>query len=94
MTAITFTENTYTKNFFTGGESLVHLEGAPRVFFKDETFNTNGDMIYEAANTYGLLSGTTTYSFSPTSQYTMASGITGSMASNTLGRSLIYVART
>lgn len=56
------------------------------MFFDSETFTSNGDMCREAINVYGTL----TYS----SEYTIASGISGSYASSTLGRSLIYVRRS
>lgn len=33
LNMIWFTHNTYTANFHTNGNSLIHLEGAPRVSF-------------------------------------------------------------
>lgn len=32
---------------------MIHLEGAPRVFFSDESFTNNGDNCNEAITTYG-----------------------------------------
>ena len=85
-----FYSNTYTQNFFTGGNSLIHLEGAVRVFFSDETFTSNGDNTNEAISVYG--SGI----LSPaTSEITIASALSnqGAYSSTTLGQSLITIKR-
>ena len=50
---IIFSNNVYTANFYTGGVSLIHLNGAPRVFFSDEAFTNNGDNCEEALTIYG-----------------------------------------
>lgn len=84
--AITFKTNTYNQNFYTGGKSLIELQGAPRVFFNGETFTSNGDMCKEALDTYGTLS--------YFDEYTIATGATSTKASNLLGRSLIGVYRS
>lgn len=53
MEAITFEYNTYEANFYSGGKSLIHFEGAPRIYFTDETFNNNGDASSESINLFG-----------------------------------------
>jgi hypothetical protein len=53
LNKINFKSNTYTANFFTGGDSLIHFEGAPRIFFTSESFTNNGDNTKEALTTYG-----------------------------------------
>ena len=49
----TFKSNVYTGNLFTGGKSLIQIEGSPRVVFDSETFTNNGDMSTEAITKYG-----------------------------------------
>ena len=44
LNKVLFKSNTYEANFFTGGNSLIHFEGAPVIYFNTETFNNNGDM--------------------------------------------------
>ena len=53
LAKINFQSNTYTANFYTAGNSLIQLEGAPRIFFSGETFTNNGDNSKEAITKYG-----------------------------------------
>jgi hypothetical protein len=86
-----FTQNTYTANFYTNGQSLVHLEGAPRVFFSGETFTNNGDMANDAITLYG-----TGILVAQSGGITIADAINSpsSYPSSTLGQSLITVKRS
>ena len=86
LRAINFKLSTYNENFYTGGKSLIELQGAPRVFFDSENFYYNGDMCKEAIDAYKTL----TYS----DEYTIATGATSSKSSKFLGRSLIGVYRS
>ena len=39
----TFSGNTYTHNFGSGGLGLIDVKGAPRLTFTNEVFSNNGD---------------------------------------------------
>ena len=88
---IIFGNNVYTGNSFTGGKSLIHFEGAPRIFFSDESFTNNGDNAKETLNTYatGILN-------SATAEMTIPTALTNqpSYPSATLGQSLITLRRS
>lgn len=64
------------------------MEGAPRIFFSEETFKNNGDMSRDAINKYG--SGV--IKASPT-ELTLSQALSnpGSYSSTTLGQSLITI---
>lgn len=83
---INFKANTYTGNFYSAGNSLIHLEGAPRVFFDTETFTNNGDNCREAINKYKINSGSTILS-PAASEMTVAGALSapGSYLGSTLG---------
>ena len=70
-----FVGNTYNGNLFTGGKSLIHLEGSPRTYFETETFTNNGDMTKEGINVYGTNLGWTILTASST-EVTIAGGLT------------------
>ena len=48
-----FKSNVFTANFYTGGKSLIHVEGGPRIFFDGDEFTNNGDNTKEAIDKYG-----------------------------------------
>ena len=77
-----FYGNSYYANSFTGGNSLVHLDGTPRVFFDSESFTYNGDACKEHLNAYasGVLS-------AATSEMTVSGALSSqsSYVSSTLG---------
>ena len=86
MNKNTFYANNYNANFFTGGKSMIHLEGTPRVFFSDETFTNNGDMCKEAITTYATYNGITILTAAP-GEMTISTVLSspGSYSSTTLG---------
>lgn len=88
---IIFEKNTYEANFYTGGKSLVHLEGAPRVKMSSETFNNNGDASSESITMFGL--GIMSVAGSEMS-IPNALGSQGSYSSTLLGKSLVHFKRT
>lgn len=73
---------------------MIHLEGAPIIYFNTETFTNNGDNTKEALDKYA--SGILTEASGAYTEITIAGvlGAPGSYAGSTLGQSLITVRRT
>lgn len=91
LNKVIFKNNVFTGNFFTGGKSLIHLEGVPRVFFSDEAFTNNGDSCKEAISTYG--SGVMTQAVN---EMRISDALSNAVAypGSGLGRSLISISRS
>lgn len=81
----------YNANFYTGGSSLLHLDGCPRAFFQSESFTNNGDASRESIVKYSM------NSIQPaTAEMTIPSALRrpSSFVGSTLGKSLIYLRRS
>lgn len=89
---IQFKSNTFTQNFYTGGRSLIHFEGAPRLFFENDVFTDNGDNCKEAINTYGT--GILTAATSEMDIDTAVQNVGNVYPGSKLGQSLITVKRS
>ena len=87
-------DNQYIGNLYTGGKSLIHMDGAPRIIFDGETFTDNGDMSSEGITAFG--SGILSAAITPIIEMsiTAAIGSPESYSSSTLGQSLITVKRS
>lgn len=94
LSKIQFQSNTYEANFYTGGKSLVHLEGAPIVYFNSETFTNNGDNTKDIIDKYG--SGIIVPASVSHTEITIAAVLASpaTYGGSTLGQSLITVKRT